>query len=53
MAELAARVGSREVDTVTLPRSFHMVSIDLERERVAAAVGGFLERHLKPANACG
>ena len=49
MAELAARVGSREVETVTLPRSFHLVSIDLERERVAAAVGGFLERRLKLA----
>lgn len=46
MAELAARVGSREVETMTLPRSFHLVSIDLERERVAARVAGFLERRL-------
>jgi esterase/lipase len=46
MAEIAARVGSREIHTLTLPRSYHLVAIDLERERVAAAVAGFLEAHL-------
>jgi len=47
MAEIAARVGSREVETITLPRSYHLVAIDLERERVAAAVGDFLEARLE------
>lgn len=51
MAEIAARVGSSEVHTLTLPRSYHIVAIDLERERVAAAVGGFLEAHLGGATA--
>jgi carboxylesterase len=51
MAEIAARVGSSEIHTLTLPRSYHVVAIDLERERVAAAVGGFLEAHLGPATA--
>jgi carboxylesterase len=45
MAEIARRVGSATVETVTLPRSYHLVAMDVERERVATVVGGFLERH--------
>ena len=46
MAEMAARVSSRQVRKVILPRSYHVIGIDLERERVAAEVGAFLEAHL-------
>jgi carboxylesterase len=46
MAEIASRVGSSVVQTVTLPRSYHLISIDLERERVAAVVGRFLAGRL-------
>ncbi len=46
LAEMAARVGSRQVRKVILPRSYHLIAIDLERERVAAEVGAFLEAPL-------
>lgn len=45
-AFLAAAVGSPVVDRLTLPRSFHIVAMDVERDQVAAAVGDFLDRHL-------
>jgi carboxylesterase len=46
LGEIAAQVASREIHTLTLPRSYHLVAIDVERERVAAAVAAFLEPHL-------
>jgi carboxylesterase len=46
MAEIARRVSSAEVETLTLPRSFHVIALDLEREQLADALGRFLERHL-------
>jgi len=49
LAELAAAVGSRDLHTLTLPRSYHVVAIDLERDRVAAAVGEFLDQRLGSA----
>jgi carboxylesterase len=46
MTEIAARVGSSDIRTVTLPRSYHLISIDVERYRVADEVGGFLEARM-------
>jgi len=52
MSEIAARVGSTDVRTVTLPRSYHLVAIDVERDRVAAEVGDFFEARLAAPAAC-
>jgi carboxylesterase len=46
MSEIAARVGSTDIKTITLPRSYHLVAIDVERDRVAAEVGDFFEARL-------
>jgi carboxylesterase len=46
MTEIAARVGTADIKTVTLPRSYHLISIDVERERVADEVAAFLEARL-------
>ncbi len=46
MTEIAARVASSDIRTVTLPRSYHLIAIDVERDRVAAEVGDFLEARL-------
>lgn len=47
-ARIAERVRARELRVRLLPRSFHLVTIDVERAVVAAEVGAFFERHLRP-----
>ncbi len=39
---LARRIGSGPAELLLLPRSFHLVGIDVERERCAAAAAAFL-----------
>jgi carboxylesterase len=39
---LARRIGSGPVRLVVLPRSFHLVGIDVERDRCAEEVASFL-----------
>ena len=41
---LARRIGSGPAELVVLPRSWHLVGIDVERERCADLVAGFLDR---------
>lgn len=44
---IVARAGSAERPTLTiLPESYHLISCDVERERVAAEVGAWCARHL-------
>lgn len=45
-ARLSRRVASLDQRIVRLPDSYHLVSIDVERDRVAAEVATFLERRL-------
>lgn len=40
---LARRIGSGPAELLMLPRSWHLVGIDVERERCAAAAAGFLQ----------
>ena len=40
---LARRIGSGPARLLLLPRSYHLVGIDVERDEVADAVAGFLE----------
>lgn len=42
---IAARVGSRPVRTRILDRSFHLITIDVERDAVAAEVTTFFDAH--------
>jgi carboxylesterase len=44
--ELMRRVASRDRRLVTLPESFHIVTVDVERERVAREVGDFISERL-------
>jgi carboxylesterase len=46
MTEIAARVATTDIKTVTLPRSYHLISIDVERDQVADEVAAFLEPRL-------
>jgi carboxylesterase len=48
-ARIAERVNARELRVRILPRSFHLLAIDEERTVVAAEVGHFFERHLRPS----
>jgi carboxylesterase len=43
---LAARARARRLRI--LPRSFHLIAVDVERDIVAAEVSGFLQRHAAP-----
>ncbi len=44
---IVARAGSRERPALTiLPESYHLISCDVERDRVAAEVGAWCARHL-------
>lgn len=43
------RVSSTEKRVQILPDSYHLISMDVERELVAREVGGFFERHLRSA----
>lgn len=47
-ARLARRVHSLDQRLVTLPRSYHLVTLDVERDRVADEVATFFERRLGP-----
>jgi carboxylesterase len=44
--ELYARLGAADKHFVALPRSFHIVTVDVERDRVAREVGDFILRRL-------
>jgi carboxylesterase len=50
--ELAARLAGT-VERMTLERSFHVLTLDLEREALFARIGDFFERHLAAARAAG
>lgn len=45
--ELVERVGTTDVRFLTLPRSFHIITIDVERELLADALGGFLSEKME------
>jgi carboxylesterase len=47
LGALTASIGARDLRAVTLEHSFHVVTIDAERERLARLVGDFFEE--KPA----
>ncbi len=44
--EIIARLGAREVRTLSLPRSGHLVTVDLEREKLAVALSEFLQERM-------
>jgi carboxylesterase len=44
--ELAERIGSRDLRVMWLARSFHVITIDVERDALARAVGDFLEERV-------
>jgi carboxylesterase len=44
--ELHARLGATDKRLVTLPRSYHVVTVDVERELVAREVGDFLDERM-------
>jgi esterase/lipase len=44
--ELLARLGSADKRLVRLPRSYHIVTVDVERDLVAREVGDFLAERL-------
>jgi len=44
--ELAGRIGSRDRRTLRLNESFHVITIDVERERLARELGDFLAERL-------
>lgn len=45
-ARIAERMGARVEKTLILEKSFHIITLDVERELVAEEVGTFLSRHL-------
>jgi carboxylesterase len=49
--ELAGTIGAPEVERLWLPRSGHLVAIDVERRTVAEAITRFFGKHLAPAEA--
>jgi carboxylesterase len=49
--ELAGTIGATEVERLWLPRSGHLLAIDVERRTVVDAIGKFFARHLPPATA--
>jgi carboxylesterase len=52
-AAIAERLGSREMRGLTLERSYHVITIDEERELVARAVGEFFDEQFDQAAARG
>jgi carboxylesterase len=44
--ELAGTIGAREVERVWLPRSGHLIAIDVERRTVVDAIARFFAKHL-------
>jgi len=44
--ELVARLGSRDKRLLRLPRSYHIVTVDLDRERVTREVSDFLAERM-------
>lgn len=48
-ARIARRVATLDQRTVILPDSYHVLTLDVERARVAAEVGDFFVRRLGPA----
>ena len=47
--ELAGTIGAREVERMWLPRSGHLLAIDVERRAVVEAIARFFARHLPEA----
>ncbi len=47
MDEIARSVSSTALDTIALPRSYHLITLDVERERVCEAVVHHFRRHLQ------
>ncbi len=51
-AQFAGALGTADVEVVVLPRSGHILSVDLDRDEVARRVDAFLRRlHPKPSRA--
>lgn len=46
---IAQRVGSERVELVVLPRSFHQIALDLDRDRACAEVARFVDSVFVPA----
>ena len=49
--ELAGTIGAPAVERLWLPRSGHLLAIDVERRTVVDAVVRFFAKHLPPASA--
>lgn len=47
MAKIAKNLGTKEVETVTLENSYHMLTLDYDKDIVAQKVGEFFLRFLK------
>jgi carboxylesterase len=47
MDAIAHRLGTVEYQKVTLKESFHVLTLDVERDRVFAAVGDWFDRYLQ------
>jgi esterase/lipase len=45
MDAIASGLGSKEIERITLHESFHVLTLDVERDRVFAAVTDWLGRH--------
>jgi carboxylesterase len=48
--ELTGSLGSEIIERLWLERSFHIVTLDVERAAVSGAITGFLARHLPGAS---
>jgi carboxylesterase len=51
--ELTGSLGSDIIERLWLERSFHIVTLDVERSAVSSAIAGFLARHLGSAAGAG
>ncbi len=51
--ELTGSLGSDIIERLWLERSFHIVTLDVERSAVSTAITGFLSKHLASAGGAG
>ena len=49
LATLVRDLGTDDVEQMVLERSYHCITIDVEREALFARIAAFLERHLTAA----
>lgn len=44
---IAAHLGSKRIETIMLHNSYHMITVDNDREQVASETIRFLRKHIK------